>query len=952
MSASGHRADVAVSVVMAAYNGRRFICEALQSLFAQSHPPAEIVVVDDGSTDGTSDVLQPYLDRIRYFTEPHRGLSAAWNWGIAQAHGELVAFLDADDYYLPEHLQRMAELLSSDPSAGLVHSGWRLVREDGAFICDVQPWRDAPRLDLKGWLFWKPARMGATLLRRRWLERAGGFDETFVQSEDVDLMLRLAVLGCKSIWLRNTTLCVRVHGDNMTRQGVVGAENLDQVLDRFFSLPGLPSAITKLERQVRHDTSVWTAWHLWQTGYRAQALARLQDCLASADWPPEQSALRWMIRFHDWDEGQGMSPLASLGTRSLLHEASGTSVRDWNRVQTRYDWFRRVWLPVTRGEPCNPDPTQREAMRDLSWSEFIAPILAGVPQPVDAGTVKTLWAELGRHGLVGAADRHEVTALYLSVFADSVRMRDWHRAWGALDNALGEGLSRVSLRAWLDFGRAEARGLTGRLRSSGGPPAHRNTFRVAQSVTMPPSKKGLVSVIIPAYNKAPYVTQAVKSVLGQDYPHREIIVVDDGSTDGTAEVLKAQAKELTYVHQSNQGPAAARNRGLRIAQGEFILFLDADDFLLPGALSAHIRQLLSHPSHGFSHSGWRFVDARGEPLADETPWKEVPRLDLENWLERKPVFLGAMMFRRSSLEHSGGFDTRLFQAEDVDLLFRLALSGSRGEWIRSVTVCRRKDNTNITRDSLGQARDLDAALVLFFGNRSLPRRIRRLERTVYFFTLMWISWYLIQAGQLDAAGQYLGRTQMYTRLSGKTLVLGWLSDLAERTRGEVSRAVLQTEPRALWPVFKRASKMGPAAWAQAERSLDFWVDIWRPYTNGDRAQGRAALSQFPPFKSHELVEYSCTALLEAREPIRLACLDQLWEDALQAAVVAPEGRPEVINLYLALAARALQRRWGACLLEVALPTVGLLAQPRGWGSALHATARLGREMAGRIGQWG
>ncbi len=92
---------------------------------------------------------------------------------------------------------------------------------------------------------------------------------------------------------------------------------------------------------------------------------------------------------------------------------------------------------------------------------------------------------------------------------------------------------------------------------------------------MPPT----ISIIIPTYNSARYLPEAIDSILQQSYPHYEIIVVDDGSTDNTPAVLGSYQHPIRYVYQENQGVAAARNTGLSLAQGEFVLFLDADDYL-------------------------------------------------------------------------------------------------------------------------------------------------------------------------------------------------------------------------------------------------------------------------------------------------------------------------------------------------------------------------------------
>ena len=114
-----------------------------------------------------------------------------------------------------------------------------------------------------------------------------------------------------------------------------------------------------------------------------------------------------------------------------------------------------------------------------------------------------------------------------------------------------------------------------------------------------------VSVVIPAYNGAQFIGNALESVLSQSLPADEIIVVNDGSEDATAEVLQAYAHQIQIIEQPNLGVAAARNRGLAAAQGELIAFLDQDDLLLPDKLKLQVDCLAQHPTVGMLHSGFR-----------------------------------------------------------------------------------------------------------------------------------------------------------------------------------------------------------------------------------------------------------------------------------------------------------------------------------------------------------
>ena len=111
-----------------------------------------------------------------------------------------------------------------------------------------------------------------------------------------------------------------------------------------------------------------------------------------------------------------------------------------------------------------------------------------------------------------------------------------------------------------------------------------------------------VSVIIPTYNSARFVVQAVESVLAQTYSDFEVIVVDDGSTDNTPVALAGYRQKIRYLHQENRGPSAARNAGYRASQGDYVLFLDSDDLIPPDTLERQVSFLNDHPEFGLVYS--------------------------------------------------------------------------------------------------------------------------------------------------------------------------------------------------------------------------------------------------------------------------------------------------------------------------------------------------------------
>jgi glycosyltransferase involved in cell wall biosynthesis len=198
--------------------------------------------------------------------------------------------------------------------------------------------------------------------------------------------------------------------------------------------------------------------------------------------------------------------------------------------------------------------------------------------------------------------------------------------------------------------------------------------RVA-TLGQPPNLQGnppLVTVVIPCYNQAHFLGEAIESVLSQTYRNFEVIVVDDGSTDNTSEVA-SRYEGVRLIWQENRGLAGARNRGLEEAKGEYVVFLDADDRLLPGALEAGLGCFEAHPECALVAGHCRFIDVDGLLRAEPRPSQPIGSELYAALLERRYfVIPGTVMYRRAVIESVGAFDTSLKAAEDYDLYFRIA----------------------------------------------------------------------------------------------------------------------------------------------------------------------------------------------------------------------------------------------------------------------------------------
>ena len=191
----------------------------------------------------------------------------------------------------------------------------------------------------------------------------------------------------------------------------------------------------------------------------------------------------------------------------------------------------------------------------------------------------------------------------------------------------------------------------------------------------------LVSVVIPTYNSGRFIAQAIQSVLDQSYARYEVIVIDDGSTDETKDVLREFDGRIRYLYQANRGPSAARNAGIRLARGEYICFLDADDIWTPNKLEVQLTFMEQHPDIGLVFSDEEEISAEGDicqsllaqsrfhsDLVSQKPLQDAFRkLLIENRIPTSTV-----MVRKACFAKAGLFDESLRVVEDRDMWLRIA----------------------------------------------------------------------------------------------------------------------------------------------------------------------------------------------------------------------------------------------------------------------------------------
>lgn len=198
----------------------------------------------------------------------------------------------------------------------------------------------------------------------------------------------------------------------------------------------------------------------------------------------------------------------------------------------------------------------------------------------------------------------------------------------------------------------------------------------------------LVSVIVPVFNGERFLAAALHSILAQDYENFEIIVVDDGSVDNSANIAQS-LKKVHYIYQSNQGVSTARNVGIASSHGEFIAFLDQDDLWTPNKLRVQIIHLLEHPEIGYTIARQKFFLEPGTGLP---PWLK------EDFLLKDQIgFLpGTLVVRKSVFEQVGNFDTTYRIGSDGDWFVRAKDAGIPMAILPEILLHRRIHSHNLS----------------------------------------------------------------------------------------------------------------------------------------------------------------------------------------------------------------------------------------------------------------
>jgi GT2 family glycosyltransferase len=229
----------------------------------------------------------------------------------------------------------------------------------------------------------------------------------------------------------------------------------------------------------------------------------------------------------------------------------------------------------------------------------------------------------------------------------------------------------------------------------------------------------VVDIIIPCFNQSRFLGQAIETALAQTYPRVTVTVVDDGSTDGSAAVARSYGDRIRYLGTAHRGLSAARNTGLRATSGDYVLFLDSDDYLDPAAASRHMEAAATQPSAAVFHSGWQYTDEIGGSVVEAGPYAlaEDPfHAILSGYCPPGSSFV----VKRDALVAAGPFDEGLRLQEDRDMWLRVAAAGHAFVTVPGTLASYRRHPSSMSATA-SAASILDATLAVIRRSQTYHR---------------------------------------------------------------------------------------------------------------------------------------------------------------------------------------------------------------------------------------
>ena len=237
----------------------------------------------------------------------------------------------------------------------------------------------------------------------------------------------------------------------------------------------------------------------------------------------------------------------------------------------------------------------------------------------------------------------------------------------------------------------------------------------------------LVSIVTPSFNQGQYIEETILSVLNQDYPHIEYIVMDGGSSDGTLDILEKYKDRLTYVSEPDSGQSDAINKGWRQANGEIVAWLNSDDTYTPGAIKKVVEVFRQYPDSGIFYGDCYWIDTEGRRIR----WMFIPQVDLESLLCFTILQQPAVFLQKKVLDQVGFLNTDLHFAMDHEYWIRAAFRFPFRHIPQFLANAREHEAAKSSANRSQFPIDCIAILDGFFSDPKLPGKIKAYRKKAY-----------------------------------------------------------------------------------------------------------------------------------------------------------------------------------------------------------------------------
>lgn len=377
-----------VSIIIPTYNRAHYLGRAIESALEQRIADLEVVVVDDGSTDSTRELVRAYSDpRLRYIHQENQGATAAFNTGVNCSTGDYISILGSDDWYLANGLQPLLLQARACPNVGVIAAGYLEVADSGRIVREARPWEQYPSLSLETWLFWCPVLFQSALIRRDWIKRVGGIR---TQLQDWDLGLRLARAGCSMSWVQHLAFAYRLHPGQFIRKADTVRSEWLTILDSFFQDEELPPSIRAMQTDAYVHAYLKASVRAFEAGDGESGRADLENAIQLDPRLRNESLARIYDLLVTWATGSlSADPLAFLNTAFANLPPEIEAIRNRRRkasaavaMSVCFDAhaqgnYRQALRMLLRGVWLEPTWLRNSGVRSIAVQALVGPRLAG-----------------------------------------------------------------------------------------------------------------------------------------------------------------------------------------------------------------------------------------------------------------------------------------------------------------------------------------------------------------------------------------------------------------------------------------------------------------------------------------------------------------------------------------------------------------------------------------------